>query len=74
MENFERNGKVQRDPSKIQQWWDQTKRHNDVCTKCGEKVDIVATMVNSIIVEGGHYLCSDLACPIPLKLNLGGIM
>jgi hypothetical protein len=41
-EEIEWSGKVQWDPSKIQQWWDQTRRHNDVYTKCDEKMDIVA--------------------------------
>jgi hypothetical protein len=39
------SGKVQRDPSKIQQWWDQSGKHGDVCTKCGEKMDIMARSI-----------------------------
>jgi hypothetical protein len=41
-EEIEQSGKVQWDPNKIQEWWDQSGKHNDVCTKCGEKMDIVA--------------------------------
>jgi len=55
MENFERNGKVQRDASKIQQWWDQTKRHSDVCTKCGEKVDVVARSTRIPLKSNGKF-------------------
>jgi hypothetical protein len=31
--------------SQIQQWWDQTGGHNDVYTKCGEKMDVVARSI-----------------------------
>ncbi len=41
-EEIEWSGKVQWDSSKIQQWWDQSGRHSDVCKKCGEKMDVVA--------------------------------
>ncbi len=69
-EEIEWSGKVQWDPSKIQQWWDQTRRHNDVYMKCGEKMDVVAKSIgiplksNSKWDQSGRWSplskCSDL--------------
>jgi hypothetical protein len=39
-EEIKWSGKVQ-----IQQWWDHIGGHNDVCTKRGEKMDVVARSI-----------------------------
>jgi hypothetical protein len=69
-EEIERSGEVQWYPSKIQQWWDQSGRHDDVCMKCGEKMNVMAISTgiplkfNSKWDQSGRWSllskCSDL--------------
>ncbi len=69
-EEIEWNGKVQWDLNKIEQWWDQSRRHIHVCTKCGEKMDVVARYLviplksNNKWDQSGRWsflsMCSDL--------------
>ncbi len=44
-EEIEQSGKVQWDPSNIQQWWDQSGRHDGFYTKCDEKMDVLARSI-----------------------------
>jgi hypothetical protein len=52
---IEQSGKVQWDPSKIQQWWDQSGKHDDVYMRCGEKMNVMTISIGTPLKSNSKW-------------------